>query len=77
MLGSLTDRQLREMITKLDDPDTRARIEAGDETAIMQVFPTKREQNPYAGSLVGLGNYPSLVHLTYAVAKVRGLLESP
>jgi acetyl-CoA synthetase len=74
MLGSLTDRQLREMITRLDDPDTRTRIEAGDETAITRVFPTKREQNPYAGSLVGLGNYPSLVHLAYAVAKVRGLL---
>jgi hypothetical protein len=43
---------------------------------INEVFPTRKEQNPYAGSLIGLGNYPSLVHLTYAVAEKRGLSAS-
>jgi acrylyl-CoA reductase (NADPH)/3-hydroxypropionyl-CoA dehydratase/3-hydroxypropionyl-CoA synthetase len=73
MLGSLTDKELGEIIKKLGDPNTKERIEKGDETAIIEVFPTRKHQNPYAGSLVGLGNYPSLIHLTYVVAGMRGL----
>ena len=60
----------------LDDLKDRSLVEAGDETAINEVFPTKKDQNPYAGSLVGLGNYASLVHLAYVVADTRGLRPS-
>ncbi len=76
MLGSLTDEQLRDIIRRLADTRKRALVEAGDETAINEVFPTRKDQNPYAGSLIGLGNYPSLVHLTYTVAEKRGLSVS-
>jgi acrylyl-CoA reductase (NADPH)/3-hydroxypropionyl-CoA dehydratase/3-hydroxypropionyl-CoA synthetase len=75
LMGSLTDRELMEIIGELEDPETRARVEAGDEAAIARVFPTRKDQNPHAGSLVGLGNYPSLPHLAYAVARARGLIS--
>jgi len=62
-----------EIVRKLDDPQAGARVDAGDEAAISRVFPTRKDQNPYAGSFVGLCNYPSLARLTYAVAEARGL----
>jgi hypothetical protein len=75
MLGSLADEEVIRMIHELDDPETRLLVERGDDTAISDIFPTKKEQNSYAGSLVGLGNYPSLVHLAYVVAEKRGLIS--
>ena len=75
MLGSLTDEQITRIINELDEPKTRLLVEGGDDTAINDIFPTKKEQNPYAGSLVGLGNYASLVHLAYVVAETRGLIS--
>jgi len=76
MLGSLSDKQLSRIIRKLNNAKTMSLVEAGDETAINDIFPTKRDQNPYAGPLVGLGNYPSLVHLTHVVAETRGVNEN-
>jgi hypothetical protein len=73
MLGFLTNEQLAATFKRLEDPITRAQVEVENETTIHTVFPSKKDQNPYAGSLVGLGNYPSLVHLTYAVAKAKGV----
>jgi acrylyl-CoA reductase (NADPH)/3-hydroxypropionyl-CoA dehydratase/3-hydroxypropionyl-CoA synthetase len=73
LLGSLSDRELTQIMGHLNDPITRSRVESGDETIIHDVFPTQKHQNPYAGSLVGLGNYPSLIHLTEVVAESRGL----
>jgi hypothetical protein len=74
LLGSLTDGEIIRITNELDDPKTRSLVEGGDDTAISDIFPTKKEQNPYAGSLVGLGNYASLVHLSYIVAETRGLI---
>ena len=73
MLGSLANEKLAVIVKALEDSDIRARVANGDETTIHTVFPSKKDQNPYAGSLVGLGNYPSLVHMTYAVAKAKGI----
>lgn len=75
MLGSLNDKELRDIMIKLADSKTRALIEDGDETTISDVFPTRKEQNPYAGSLIGLGNYSSLIHLAHVVAEARGLTK--
>ena len=75
MLGSLTDEDISRIIHELDNPKTRRLVAGGDDGAISDIFPTKKEQNPYAGSLVGLGNYPSLVHLAYVVAETRGLIS--
>ena len=73
MLGSLTNEQLAAILKPWRTQITRAQVESGNETIIHTIFPSKKDQNPYAGSLVGLGNYPSLVHLTYAVAKAKGI----
>jgi len=73
MLGSLANEQLAAIVQTLEDPDIRSKVANGDETVIHNVFPSKKDQNPYAGSLVGLGNYPSLVHMTHAVAKAKGI----
>jgi hypothetical protein len=73
MLGSLDNEQLAAIVQPLEDPDIRLKVANGDGTVIHNVFPSKKDQNPYAGSLVGLGNYPSLVHMTYAVAKAKGI----
>lgn len=74
MLGSLADEEIMRIVHELDDPKKRLLVEGGDDTAINDIFPTKKEQNPYAGSLVGLGNYPSLVHLAYVVAETKGVI---
>ena len=73
MLGSLANDELAAIVKALEDPDIRSKVATGDGTTIHTVFPSKKDQNPYAGSLVGFGNYPSLVHMTYAVAKAKGI----
>jgi hypothetical protein len=70
---NLANDELAAIVKGLEDPDIRAKVATGDGTTILTVFPSKKDQNPYAGSLVGLGNYPSLVHMTYAVAKAKGI----
>ena len=75
MLGSLADEEIMRIVHELDDPKKRLLVEGGDDTAINDIFPTKKHQNPYAGSLIGLGNYASLVHLAHVVAKTKGLIS--